>query len=164
VHHFAGMAGRMAPARDMLELLHFLGRSPAQLTPRQASTCKKTALLAIGDHIERGIPEWLEGASARTMWVYVSGAASQPMSGPQLQALCCAMQEQRDKERQDTPEGRERELRVEEEGKVAACMEAAKREMVAHNAALAAGSRLLRASNEDAGRQDCRNVLLVSAW
>jgi hypothetical protein len=121
----------MAPVADMVDLLHFLRRSPAQLTPQQATTCHKAALLAIGDHIEGGVPGWMhDTCDEGGMWEYVSEVTAHRMSGQQMQGLYVGLKRQREKEQQagqgEQPEGQqEGGKEQQEEERVAACMAAA---------------------------------------
>jgi hypothetical protein len=59
---------------DNLELLRFMRRRHAQLSPQQASTCHKAVLLAIGDHIGGLLSTRLRGVIEEDgMWQYVCG-------------------------------------------------------------------------------------------
>jgi hypothetical protein len=50
----------MAPVSHQVEMLMHLEHPPTKLTPHQASTCRKAALLAIGDHINGAAPNWAQ--------------------------------------------------------------------------------------------------------
>jgi hypothetical protein len=117
------MSEALAPMADTLELLQFVGRHPPQLTPQQASTCQKAALLAIGDHIGSPLPAWLQGFLVRKdhLWDHVSEITSHRMSGKQLQGLYLGMKGQREGAR-STVLGAQPTGKTGEEEKVAACV------------------------------------------
>jgi hypothetical protein len=86
----------VAPVDEMVKVLHLLEHPPAQLTPRQASTCRKAALLAIGDRIN--LVSGCVGRDVKEVrtWEYVSGATRHRMSGQQLRSLYLALKGQRE--------------------------------------------------------------------
>jgi hypothetical protein len=113
----------LAPVAGMVELLKHMEQPPSQLTPQQASTCRKSALLAIGGHLEGRPPEWMDLApfSKGPSWDRVAMMSRHRMSGQQLQGLYLGIKGQRESGRQ--VQGR---LQVEEEeAQVAACLAAA---------------------------------------
>jgi hypothetical protein len=98
-----------------VEMMMHLEHPPTQLTPHQASTCRKAALLAIGDRINYAT-DWARcGPLLKTdrLWDFVSATTRHAMSGEQLQRLYHAMKGRQEKEREhDTavePGLRERE-------------------------------------------------------
>jgi hypothetical protein len=129
------MSDALAPVAEMLALQFFLGCSPAQLTPQQASSCKKAALLAIGDHIKRGMPEW-SCIAADDVWEYVARSTRHRMGGQQLRALYGALAEQHEKAQDadhPVPGEQARALREQDE-QVAACVASASAAMQSHQA------------------------------
>jgi hypothetical protein len=118
----------VAAVAGTIEVLRLLESAPAQLTPKQASTCRKAALLAIGDHIKGGGLHWAK-LPAAALWEYVSKIARHRMKGPQLQGLYVGLEAQRGQAR-ESGQGQQSEERLrqaqQEEEQVAACMAAAR--------------------------------------
>jgi hypothetical protein len=126
------MSEAMAPVADKLELLLFLGRHPLQLTPQQASTCQKAALLAIGDHIASPLPARYQDMVEKIhMWGYVSRSSGHRMSGEQLQGLYLGLKGQREREqaaaheRPEEGQGRVAAVQQGDTSAVEGCMAAA---------------------------------------
>ena len=118
--------------QDMLELLELLEHPPAQLSPQQASTCRKGALLVIGAHIERGQQEWMCTLQYKQehLWDFVAKVTQHRMAGPQLQSLHLAMKGQQEKVREP-----QSEQQAQEEERVAACLAAAQAVIMQQRAA-----------------------------
>jgi hypothetical protein len=136
----------MAPVADKLELLLFLGRHPPQLTPQQASTCQKAALLAVGDHIDSRLPARYQDLVQKShMWGYVFHSTEHRMSGEQLQGLYLGLKGQREREqaaaheRPEEGQGRGAAVQDGDNNALEGCMAAA--QALAH----AAQSRQLQA-------------------
>jgi hypothetical protein len=81
----------MEPVAGSIELLWHLERSTAQLPARQVSTCRKAALLAIGNFCLEYIqqPDKVDVA-----WQIVASETWHRMTGRQLQGLYLAMKAQ----------------------------------------------------------------------
>jgi hypothetical protein len=92
----------MEAAVDSIELIWFLEQPlPQTVTASQASTCRKAALLAIGEHIEGGRrPAWMTytESPAEGAWHYVSIVSKHRMTGQQLQGLYLAIKRQQQEE------------------------------------------------------------------
>jgi hypothetical protein len=130
----------MAPVAEKVEILKQLENPPAQVTPQQASACRKSALLAIGDHIEAGAaPKWMGTitTAASDLWAFVSDTCAHRMDGPQLRGLYLALKGQREQTSDQTQgagskqqQQQQRKKQREEQERVEAC-EAALRSAVA---------------------------------
>jgi hypothetical protein len=132
-HAGAGHHDALAAMTRMVELLKHLEHPLAQITPQQASICRKAALLAIGDHIGSGVLVNNCYFADGSLWSFVSRATRHRMTGPKLQGLYLALKAQRQEERE---RGARQCAAIEQRGmaqgdvsqgarqKVAACVEA----------------------------------------
>jgi hypothetical protein len=112
---------------DHVLLMRRLWEPLPPLTPEQTATCKKAALLAIGDHVEGEALQSLRSLKTdEGLWAEVALAAGKHMEGARLRELYHTLKGQRERERKRARGAGQLE-QVREERRVAECMAAAQK-------------------------------------
>jgi hypothetical protein len=86
----------MALVSDDVELLRLMQQPSPELPFETVSACRKASLLAIGAHIDAGLPGWMRSypLPKEMLWQHVAESTLHKMTGQQLQRLYLALKAQ----------------------------------------------------------------------